>query len=122
MITASDDDEQGPPPSGSGIFQVNVTEVPTSDKAGVYVALAEFLPGLNTPVPPVQLPPVAALATNVIGEVLHVNWSGPALAGVNDVTVIVIASEDNIQGPEPSGSGKFQFNVTVVPISEAEGV
>jgi hypothetical protein len=35
IATSSEEAEQGPPPSGSGIVQVNVTVVPNSDTAGV---------------------------------------------------------------------------------------
>ena len=61
---ASDDEEQGPAPSGSGTLHVRVIVVPISPTAGVYVALAVFLFGLNVPLPPVQFPPVTTFAFN----------------------------------------------------------
>ena len=63
IVIASDAAAQGPAPSGSGVFHINVIVVPASPAAGVYIAVAVFLSGLNVPLPPVQLPPVDAVAT-----------------------------------------------------------
>ena len=40
--------------------------------------LAEFLPGENVPVPPVQLPPETAFADNATAIAPQVTTSGPA--------------------------------------------
>src|SRR6187402_3812335 len=113
---------QGPLPSGSGTFQVRVTMLPISDIEGVYVAVAVFLFGLNVPLPPVQLPPVAAVPESVTAVMPQTALSTPAFATTALFIVIVIPSEDAEQGPAPSGSGTFQVRVTIVPISRTEGV
>src|SRR6187402_2297002 len=113
---------QGPLPSGSGTFQVRVTVVPISDVEGVYVAVAEFLFGVNVPLPPVQLPPVAGFPESVTAVTPQTALSPPASATTALFIVIVIPSEDAEQGPAPSGSGTFQVRVTIVEISPAAGV
>src|SRR6186713_3109885 len=118
---ASDDEMHGPLPSGSGTFQVRVTVVPISDSDGVYVAAALFLFGLNVPLPPIQLPPVAAVPESVTAVTPQTALSIPAFATAALFIVIVIPSEDAEQGPVPSGSGISQVRVTIVPISETVG-
>jgi hypothetical protein len=48
--------------------------------------------------------------------------SGPDSATVKALDLIVIASEDAVHGPLPSGSGIFQVKVIVVPISDIAGI
>ena len=64
---------QGPAPSGSGTSQISVMVVPISPAAGVYVALAVVLLGVNVPAPPVQFPPSVAFAFKEIFEAFLVN-------------------------------------------------
>ena len=88
----------------------------------MYIAFAAFLPGENVPAPPVQLPPIAAVAAKLTGELPQPLLSGPALAGTGLFTMIVTASEVPVHGPLPSGSGIFQTSVIVFPISETAAV
>jgi hypothetical protein len=62
------------------------------------------------------------VADNVTGVIPQVILSAPALAVTGVFTVIVNPSCAEVQGPFPSGSGTFQVNVTVVPVSDADGV
>src|SRR5688572_14338166 len=103
IVIASDEAVHGPVPSGSGKFQVRVIVFPTSVIAGVYVAFDVFLLGENVPEPPVQLPPGTVAAAKVTGLVAQIVTSAPAFATIELLTVIVIASIDDKQGPLPSG-------------------
>jgi hypothetical protein len=96
--------------------------VPTSEIAGVYIAFAAFLSGVNVPRPPVQLPPLTTFASNVTGVLPQTIKSGPAFAIVAALDLTIIASEDTVHGPLPSGSGIFQVKITVVPISDIAGI
>jgi hypothetical protein len=122
IVIASDEEVHGPLPSASGIFHVNVIVVPISPIVGVYVALAVFLFGLNVPVPPVQIPPVAVFAAKVTALVAQVVISAPAFARIELFTVINISSDEATQGPLPSGSGIFQVRVTDDPFSDMAGM
>ena len=77
---------------------------------------------ITVPAPPVQLPPADVLAARVAGLIPQTTWSAPALAVAGILTVIVISSDTDGQGPAPSGSGTFQVRVTNEPTSPAEGV
>src|SRR5688572_28487188 len=122
MVIGSEADMQGPVPSGSGAFQVNVTVVPISEADGVYIALAAFLFGLNVPVPPVQIAPLIGLAARVTFVIPQIILSTPAFEFGCELMMMIIASNIDVQGPVPSGSGTFHVNQMVVPISDNAGV
>ena len=108
---------QGPGPSGSSTFHVRVIIVPTSDKAGVYVAFAKFRFGLNVPIPPVQVAPLLGVALSDAAVVPQTILSGPAFAVVGVDTVTVMLSVEEAHTPST-----LQVSVIVVPISDTAGV
>jgi hypothetical protein len=83
------------------------------------MALAANLFGLKVPTPPVQLPPVAAIAASVTALAPQLNLSAPAFAVTADFIVIVISSAVDGQAPLP---GVFHVSVTSASTSPATGV
>src|SRR6188474_1867137 len=122
IVVSAEATGQGPVPSGSGRFHLRRDIVPTSESAGVYIAFAAFLSGINIPKPPVQKPPLTAFAPKVTAVCPQTIKSGPAFAMLGVLDVIVIASDKAVHGPLPSGSGIFHVRVIVVPISVMAGV